>query len=139
MYATSLTQKQLMRKEIGATMTPATPSNHMEAFIEEIEEELVCADDPTRRRSHHMSCSQFLSGHSTNWCKLAPNSRRRSYGGQARDTCKQTCNLCAKVNLKFGGAYHKTASRSPKNHLMWLYRPQAIKALVCGDTTCNEC
>jgi hypothetical protein len=133
-YATSQTQKKLMRKEIGPTSNLPADPNHMEAFIEAIDKDTVCADDPTRRRTSHMSCSQFVRGHGTNWCALAPSSRRRSYGGQAKDTCKQTCNLCGEVNLKFGGASHGAAKQAN-----WFYRPEAIKSLVCGATTCSDC
>jgi len=132
--ATSQTQeKKLVRMDIGPAGKLQGGSKHMEAFIEDIEQDTVCADDPTRRRTSHMSCSKFAGAYTTNWCTLAPSSRRRSYGGQAGDTCKQTCNLCEKVNLKFGGATHMTTASN------WLYRPEAIKSLVCGHTNCKEC
>jgi cell division septation protein DedD len=48
----------------------------------------VCNHDDSARRRADVSCAHFKSDDK---CALASSSRRRTYGGEARDTCQTTC------------------------------------------------
>merc|ERR1711990_359655 len=69
-----------------------------------------CRDDSSRRRSGK-SCAEYNEpkGTDKNVCwDIAPVSRRRNWGGEAKDTCQKTCMTgpeCCKddVNRRRGG------------------------------------